>query len=159
MAQNFFSYGDVNAEVTTQTGPAPSAPILAGLSDEDWSKLISFAARRRYAADAIIIKAPDSDRAIYFIVSGSVRVVAPQLGNMDSDLMVLVEQNVFGLQSFLDGQPRTANAIANGPVELLMLNLDMFEQLAAWQPRIAIALMRDIGANMASRLRHFEPSL
>ena len=80
MARNFFSYADVDADVPPQSGPAPSGPILAGLSDEDWSKLISFAARRRYAADATIIKAPDSDRAIYFIVSGSVRVVAPQLG-------------------------------------------------------------------------------
>ena len=154
MSHDFFAYDDA-----TTPGNPPVRAILADLADEDWDRLISFAARRRYAADAVIIRAQDTDRAIYFIVAGTVRIIASEPAALDRTLQTLGEGDVFGLQSFLDGAPRAASARADGPVDVLMLNTDMFEQLAAWQPRIAVTLLRDIGAHLSLRLRQHETSL
>ncbi len=153
MAQNFFRYDDAAGDSAVESNRA----ILGSLRDADCDQLISLAARRKYQAGAHIIKAQDTDRAIYFIVSGSVEIVAPEPGALSSKLATLSEGGVFGIVSFLDGAPRGSNVIAKGPVEVLMVSKDIFEQLAAWQPRIAIALLSDIGANVAMRLRKHEP--
>ena len=154
MAVDFFQYDEPGGPVQ----PAGRA-ILGGLTDEDWDKFIGFAARRRYAADAPLIKAMDTDRAIYFVVSGAVRILSHQPGGVETELTVMGEGDVFGIQSFLDAAPRAASAVAVGDVEVLMVSSDMFAQLAAWQPRIAVALLTDIGANISLKLRQHERSL
>jgi hypothetical protein len=46
----------------------------------------------------------------------------------------------------------------SGPAELLQgLGADA-QQLAAWQPRLALALLRDVGALVAARLRALQPA-
>lgn len=154
MTYDFFSYADAAG-----SGPRGGGAILAGLSDEDWDKLIAFTARRRYKDGAAVIRAHDTERAIFFIVAGAVRIFAPQPKGADVEIARLGEGAVFGIQSFLDGGARAASAGAVGPLEVLMLSLQQFDQLAAWQPRIAIALLRDIGANMAARLRRHEATV
>jgi CRP-like cAMP-binding protein len=69
------------------------------------------------------------------------------------------EGEVFGLLSFLDGTPSevTVRAGADTPVELLRVTPENLQQLAAWQPRIAVLLLRDLGAHVASRLRRLQP--
>ena len=69
------------------------------------------------------------------------------------------EGEVFGLLSFLDGEPSavTVRASADAPVELLRITPENLQQLAAWQPRIAVLLLRDLGAHVAARLRRLQP--
>lgn len=150
MAQDFFRY-----DGTEQTAGSGST-ILAGLSDEDWDKLIFFAAKRNYASGATIVKAHEQTRAIFFIISGRVRIErAEPLGSQQSS-ETLQEGNVFGILPFLDGGLLFANAYAEGPARLLMINQEIFDQLSAWEPRIAIALLRDIAVNICVRLRQHE---
>jgi hypothetical protein len=40
---------------------------------------------------------------------------------------------------------------------VLRITPDALQQLSAWQPRIALALMRDMGAQVAARLRRVQP--
>ena len=155
---DFFSYKPAAA-------PAPKAAaadgavaepqaILADLSGDDWEQLISFAARRRYPAGAVIVQAGDTDRALCFIASGYVDLRGP-----GTEATTRSEGEVFGLLSFLDGAASavTASVSASAPAELLRLTPEALQQLAAWQPRIAMALLRDLGALVASRLRRLQP--
>ena len=61
--------------------------------------------------------------------------------------------------SFLDAAPSAVSATVavGGPAELLMLTPDRLQQLAASQPRIAMALLRDLGAHVGARLRRLQP--
>ncbi len=152
---DFFSY----------QGPAPAAPrpaadaapqaILAELSSEEWALFIGFAARRRYPPGAVLVTAGDSDRALCFIASGEVELLGP-----GKTVAHRRDGEVFGLLSFLDGAPSavTARVGRAAPAELLRLTPDALLQLSAWQPRIALALMRDLGALVASRLRLLQPA-
>jgi CRP-like cAMP-binding protein len=149
---DFFRYTD-----PAVAGPAPvdtARTILAELSTDEWEKFIAYTARRRYPAGAVVVQAGQRERALCFIASGQVEIDAEAAGRVRRG-----EGDVFGLLSFLDAAPSsiTATVSAGGPAELLLLTPDALQQLAAWQPRIAMTLLRDLGADVAARLRRLQP--
>ena len=160
MGNDFFQYG-----------PAPSAPpapaparesteggraILAELSDEDWEKFIGFAARRRYPDGAVIFEIGQVSGALGFVASGAVEVGAAGSGATAARPELREEGDVFGMLGFLDGAAGTVRVRARGSAEVLLLTREALLQLAAWQPRIAVALLRDLGAAVATRLRRVQ---
>ena len=151
---DFFSYQtQAPADVVPVVDP-PQA-ILAALSAQDWEHVIRFAARRRFPAGAVLFKAMQIDRALHFIASGQVEITGPGAARA-----VRGEGEVLGLMSFLDGAPSavTATVTAAGPAELLRITPEALQQLVAWQPRVAMELMRDLGAHVAARLRRLQPA-
>lgn len=151
---DFFSYQAKPGAAPTPLAD-PAQAIWAALSGDDWEHVIRFAARRRFAAGATLFAAAESDRALHFIASGQVEISGPGLARV-----VRGEGEVLGLLSFLDGAPSaaTAQVTAAGPAELLRITPEALQQLSAWQPRIAMELMRDLGAHVAARLRRLQPA-
>lgn len=149
---DFFSYTGRSAPEPARA-TAPRA-ILGELSGDDWEKFITHTARRRYPAGAAIVQAGEIEAALCFIASGSVELQTPNGARTQRG-----EGQVFGLLSFLDGAPSevTVRAAPDGPVELLRMTPENLQQLAAWQPRIAVLLLRDLGAHTATRLRRLQP--
>ena len=156
---DFFSYKPAAVPVPTVPPAAATAAepqaILADLSGDEWEQFISYTARRRYPAGAVIVRAGVADRALCFIASGRVDLRGP-----GTESATRGEGEVFGLLSFMDGAVSdvTASVSAGAPAELLRLTPEALQQLSAWQPRIALALLRDLGALVASRLRRLQPS-
>jgi CRP-like cAMP-binding protein len=150
---DFFSY--IGAP-----GPAAAGPrgILADLSSEDWEKFIGYAARRRYPAGAVVVAAGSTEPALCFVASGRVELLVTG-ARRDALRATRGEGEVFGILSFLDGAASEIAAVvsADGPAELLLLTPEALQQLAAWQPRIAMALLRDLGAHVTTRLRRLQP--
>ena len=153
---DFFQY-QPGAESTdaAASGPPGEPPhaILVDLGGEDWEHVIRFAARRRFPAGAVLVRAGQSDRALHFVASGRVEVQSP--GQQPT---VRGEGEIFGTMSFLDGAPSavTVTVAASGPAELLRITPEGLQQLAAWQPRIAMQLLRELGALAAARLRRLQ---
>ncbi len=146
---NFFSYGGEADEPAA----VPSA-IGATLSGDDWDHLLRFAARRRFAPGAVLLKAGDSDRALNFVASGQVELRGP-----DRKRVLRGEGDAFGVLSFLDGAPSavTVSVAGSAPAEIVRLTPEGLQQLAAWQPLLAITLWQDMGAQVAARLRRLQP--
>lgn len=175
MGNDFFQYGP-----TPSAPPAPAPArdtaesgrtILAELTDEDWEKFIGFAARRRYPDGAVIFEIGQAAGALGFVASGKVEVAAGPAGTADPGARPVAadaatggaprpemreEGDVFGMLGFLDGAPGTMRVRARGSAEVLLLTREALLQLAAWQPRIAVALLRDVGAAVATRLRRVQ---
>lgn len=149
---DFFSYGARTAPAATE---APLPSVGAALDDQDWEHVIRFAARRRYPPGAVLVQAGETDRALHFIASGVVELRGPGPVRTQRG-----EGEVFGVLSFLDGEPSAVTAVVAGagPAELLRITPEALQQLSAWQPRIALALMRDMGAQVAARLRRVQPT-
>jgi CRP-like cAMP-binding protein len=148
---DFFSYGGPPQPDAAGT-EAPRA-ILGELDGDEWEKFIGYTARRRYPAGAVIVAEGDRERALGFIASGRV-----ELRSEAGTLSRRGEGEVFGLLSFLDAAPSgvTVSVAAAAPAEVLLLSPEALQQLAAWQPRIAMALLRDLGAHVAARLRRLQ---
>lgn len=153
---DFFQYQPAaDAAQAAVPGPleVPQHVILAELGGEDWEHLIRFAARRRFPAGAVLVSAGQADRALHFVASGRVEVQSP-----GQPPTVRGEGEIFGTLSFLDGAPSavTVTVAASGPAELLRITPESLQQLAAWQPRIAMQLLRELGALVAARLRRLQ---
>jgi signal-transduction protein with cAMP-binding, CBS, and nucleotidyltransferase domain len=148
LGPNFFAYGGAPADDASDRNKA----ILKSLEEDGWEKLVAFGAVRRYQPGATILTLGSSECALHFVMAGTVRVVAGDTTSMN-------EGNVFGLSAFLDGESSAIEAVAEGAVDLFLLSRPGFEQLAAWHPRIAVTLLRDLGAELSSRLRrHGDPA-
>jgi CRP-like cAMP-binding protein len=143
MEARFFDYDGQSVAVA----PDRNKAILKSLDDDEWDKLAAFGAIRRYPAGANIVASGSTDRALYFVLSGSVRITS---GNADR---MLDEGNVFGLTAFLDSLPSGIEAATATAAELFMLAPQGFQQLAAWHPRLAVLLLTDVGTDLATRLR------
>jgi signal-transduction protein with cAMP-binding, CBS, and nucleotidyltransferase domain len=165
MPNDFFQYvpapsaspAPAPALAPARDGSEGGRAILAELSDEDWEKFIGFAARRRYPAGAVIFDVGQAFGALGFIASGGVEVLPASAPGAAAPRAELREEgDVFGMLGFLDGAAATVRVRARGSTEVLLLTREALLQLAAWQPRIAVALLRDVGAAVAARLRRVQ---
>jgi CRP-like cAMP-binding protein len=152
---NFFSYGSADAgSDAADADSAASAAIGASFSGDEWDHVLRFAARRRFAPGAVLLKAGDSDRALNVVASGQV-----ELRGLDRKRTLLrSEGEAFGVLSFLDGAPSavTVSVAGSAPAEVVRLTPEALQQLAAWQPLLAIRLWQEMGAQVASRLRKLQ---
>jgi CRP-like cAMP-binding protein len=148
MSLNLFAYDNPSATIFDD-----SAAILTGLSDAEWTRLLSHMQRRKYPAGSVAIEAGQSERALYIIASGSVSIVQQSGQDRETELAIVPAGSTFGEIAFLDGGPRTASVRAREPVEVLVLSFESFEALRAWDANLACRLVLDIGRVVASRLR------
>ncbi len=152
---DFFSYQEADPRRGRAGPAAPPQLVLQDLSGEEWEQVLRFAARRRYAAGAVVVALGAQEPALQLIASGRVRIEGPGLAPT-----LRGEGEVFGTLSFLDGAASAVSATveADGPAELLRLTPESLQQLAAWQPRLALQLLREVAALVAVRLRAAAPA-
>ena len=109
---------------------------LAAIADA--ATEVSFDAGRQ------IVRQGEVGTGFFLVVSGRGRVVRD-----GATIDVLGPGQFFGELSLLDGQPRIAQVVADGPTECVALASWDFEAILASQPGIALAILREV----ARRLR------
>ena len=128
--------------------------FLADLPDEGWHKLLSYTNTVRFPAGGIVIRAGESDRALYIVTAGTLEVLAPAPNGRGEQRVTTIDSgSVLGEVSFFDGRPRSASIRAVTDSELLRLSTERFEILAAREPALARAMLFDLGRILAARLR------
>ena len=152
----FFSYGAPDEPVIASGERKRLRPLLREFSDEELDSLQHFVAEFRFAGGARIIASGEHSDALLIIVSGSVQISASKAGKAEREVDRLVEGEVFGISSFLDGEASAITATARESTEVLALRRASFAQLAAWKPALAIALLEDLAAYASRRLRQFQ---
>lgn len=96
----------------------------------------------------------DPADGVYLVLRGSVSVVATaREGTRRQRFVSLSPGTLFGEMAMLDGDGRTADAIADTDCELLLLDAKSLQQLAAAHPDVAAALYRNMARYLATRLR------
>ena len=141
---SFFDY-----PASTQAGTAPGWGFLDGVSDAQWSRFKAHCEVRRFADGAAIVAAGDVDRSLWVVQAGELGVRVP--GRRREHVVGC--GTVFGEVAFFDAQPRSADIVAIGNVELLALTYENFERLAVAEPAFAVSLLLDLGRFLSQRLR------
>jgi CRP/FNR family transcriptional regulator, cyclic AMP receptor protein len=98
-----------------------------------------------------IITEGDEATSIYAIVggSGSVRIESADQGSKLLMVEILRQGELFGELAVLDGGPRTAEAVTDGPLHLLLISAAAFNTALAETPALGLSLCRIL----AQRLR------
>jgi CRP/FNR family transcriptional regulator, cyclic AMP receptor protein len=105
--------------------------------------------RRRYARGETIFVMGDPGTSLCLVDWGRVKLSFMSADGREMILDVLGPGEVFGELALLDGAPRSADAVAVEPTELLHLSRDNFVTFLHQRPSVAIQLL----SLLAQRLR------
>jgi CRP-like cAMP-binding protein len=109
----------------------------------------SYMRRRTLARGETIFSKGDPGTGLMGVLSGSVKISVPSADGRDIVLNIIHEGEVFGEIALLDGRPRTADATAMTPCELIVIERRDFVPFLRSQPDL-IMLVVEI---LCSRLR------
>jgi CRP-like cAMP-binding protein len=133
----------------------PSAEILsrvdlfAALTPQQLAQLATALRRRRYRKDAVLFLRGDPGASLYVVEEGAVKLVLASDAGKEFTLDLLGPGDCFGELALLDGEPRSADAIAQDDCSVLLLPRADFDRFLDAHPRAARALL----AVLSRRLR------
>ena len=124
-------------------------PLFADLASAELAALGALLRRRRCGRGEVLFTAGDPGNSLYIIEAGRVKIALTSLEGKEVILTVLGPAEFFGDLALLDGEPRSADAIAIEPCELLLLPRDDFLTFIDTHPTVAKKLF----AVLSRRLR------
>ena len=121
-----------------------AARLFDGVDAEGMERIAEVAVEVVFPAEHVIARQGDIGTGFFVVVEGAVRVVR------DGGVIArLGPGDFFGELSVLDGQPRLAQVISDGPTTCLALATWDFEAVLLGEPRVTLAILRGV----ARRLR------
>ena len=115
--------------------------IFAGLDADGLRELATAARRRTFRANEVIFHRDDPGQVLYVIRHGKVKIYITSPDGQEVSLAVFGPGEYFGELALLDGQPRSASAIAIEPAETFALQRNDFINAVMRHPRIAVQVM------------------
>jgi CRP/FNR family transcriptional regulator len=118
--------------------------LFEGVDTEGMERIAAVAVEVDFPAEHVIARRGEIGTGFFVVVAGGARVVR------DGETIATVGPgDFFGELSVLDGRPRVAQVIANGPTTCLALATWDFEAVLLEEPRVTLAILR----GLATRLR------
>lgn len=122
-----------------------SVPLFAGSSKRQLRGVLDWTKEYRYEPGATIVHEGAKGDELFLLLEG--RAVVSRSGKT---LTRLTAGDFFGEMAVIDGRPRTATVVADGPVDCLVLKQKDFKALLEGDPLLAWNLL----GSLAARLRH-----
>jgi CRP/FNR family cyclic AMP-dependent transcriptional regulator len=116
--------------------------LFAELGEADVASLAARLRRRPYARGEVVFLRDDPGDSLYIVKAGAIRIGLTSSEGKEMTLAVRGSGDFFGELALLDGEPRSANAVAQEPSELLVLQRDDFLALVDDRPSVAVALLK-----------------
>jgi CRP/FNR family transcriptional regulator, cyclic AMP receptor protein len=111
-------------------------------------RLGSFAETRRIASGTPLFLKGAPGTALFAVVSGTVKIAVVSIDGREATFNLLHAGDIFGEIALLDGQPRTANAIAVTDCELMVIKHDDFLRFAHGEPEVSMKLIELLCARL-----------
>jgi CRP/FNR family cyclic AMP-dependent transcriptional regulator len=118
-----------------------SVPLFAVLDVGERRMLADRLIPRRVAKSQPIFLQGDPGDEMYVVLEGRVRICCESLSGREITLALLKDGGFFGDMALLDGEPRSATAIAETAGQLLVLRRQDFQAFLQSCPNAALALL------------------
>jgi SulP family sulfate permease len=145
--------------VAETTLALPDLELFKNRKAQTLAALEQHMAQRSFKAGEKIFARGDTGDELFLIRRGAVRVLLPVSETLSHHLGTFGRGAFFGEMAFLDGAPRSADAVAFTDVELFVLSRATFEKFAEAHKKVALGLMEGIASVLASRLRYTDAEL
>lgn len=138
-------------------------PLLTAANPETLEWLLSVAVEHEYPANRAVLMEDAWGNAVYFIVSGWVKV--RRLSGEDVvTLAILGRGDFFGEMAILDESPRSTDVIALSAVKLISISAQRFIQTLFKDPQLhhrmlQLMVRRLRQTNLRFQLRHHPPAV
>tara|TARA_B100001964_G_C14042377_1_gene513234 strand:+ start:165 stop:845 length:681 start_codon:yes stop_codon:yes gene_type:complete len=126
-----------------------SVPIFADLDASELKHVDEISNQRTYPKGSMIILEEEFGDTVFIIQSGTVKITRVNDEGKEVILALLGSTEIFGELAILDGEVRSANALAQEKCELLSLTSEDFLSLLKGSFKVSLALMGEL----AKRLR------
>jgi CRP-like cAMP-binding protein len=134
-------------------------PLFSGFGAGSIDKIAAMCHTQHLAAGELLFQKGDSGDALYGIRRGQIRIETGSPGGGRLTMNVLGAGDLFGEIAVLDGEPRTADALAAEQSELFVVRRNDFLTYLETEPRVAVKLI----ALLCQRIRwasdRFEESI
>ena len=121
-----------------------SVPIFSDLQSTDLEELHSRMSIRKYEKNDIILMEDEFGDTLFIINKGSIKITRVSEDGREVILAILGDGEFFGEMSLLDGQTRSANAIAQTGCHVLILKRHDFLKVLEKFPKIAVSLLSEL---------------
>ena len=128
--------------------------LFESLSEQEVELISSVVEYRHCPAETTVVETGTSDRSLFIVYSGSVRIVKRDEAGVESPIAEVLPGQHFGEVSFVDGGARTATAVTNEPTELLVIEPRRFGKLAGDEPMVAYKVLWSMLRLLCGRLRN-----
>ena len=128
--------------------------LFQDLDDSEMVSLIAKAVDQRHEDKAFIFKETDPGDAMFVVLDGTVKIVKLVTGNKFKTLVAMGVGEFFGEMALLDGQPRSASAVAHGTARVLRIGRDEFSALMSENPYLGLKVVIRLSRNLVERLRN-----
>ncbi|MGI9103846.1 MAG: SLC26A/SulP transporter family protein [Terriglobales bacterium] len=133
--------------------------VFKGRKEETLTALEACVERRSLRTGELIFHRGDPGDELFLIRCGAVRILLPLDGQQGHHLATFGRGDFFGEMSFLDGEPRSADAIAFADTELFVLSRRRFDTISDEHKKLAMNLLEGLARALAYRLRHTDSEL
>jgi CRP-like cAMP-binding protein len=131
-------------------------PVFGQLDPAQLKRLVSYARMRRVGAGTTIFAKGDPGAALFAVCAGSVKIAVPSIDGREAMFNMLHLGEIFGEIALLDGQPRTADAIAMSDCELMVIERRDFMSFVHGDPNVALKLIELLCARLRVASEHLE---
>ena len=101
-------------------------PIFKTLSDSDLNDLVGSLRLKSLKQGQTLFWKGDEGTALYIIKKGTIKIVLPSTEGDEIIVTMFSEGDFFGEMALLDGEPRSADAVAIEPSEVFVLSRNNF---------------------------------
>ncbi|MDD2916195.1 MAG: SulP family inorganic anion transporter [Gallionella sp.] len=133
--------------------------LFKGRKAETLAALEQSMEKRSCKAGDKIFKRGDTGDELFLIRKGAVRIMLPISEKQSHHLGTFGSGAFFGEMAFLDGDVRSADAVAFSDTELYVLSRKTFNAVAEEHKKLALGLMEGLASVLASRLRYTNAEL
>jgi len=122
--------------------------FFAGLGREAVEAVAGLCTTRRLAREEVLFLKGDPGDGLYALRRGQIRIGSGSHEGRHVTLNILGAGDVFGEIALLDGQPRTADAVALEPCDLFVVQRRDFLGLLGRDPQIAVRVIELLCARL-----------
>ena len=133
-----------------------SHPVFGALEQAQLERLVSYARTRRVASGTTIFAKGDPGTALFAVRAGTVKITVPSPDGREAMFNLLHAGEIFGEIALLDGQPRTADAVAMTDCDLMVIERREFLTFVHSEPSVAQRLIEFLCARLRIAGEHFE---
>jgi CRP-like cAMP-binding protein len=131
-------------------------PVFGALSPDQLARLCAYATTRGVPAGATLFSKGDPGTALFAIRAGTVKITVPSVDGREAMFNLLHPGEIFGEIALLDGQPRTADAVAMTDCEFTVIERRDFLTFVHSEPKVALKLIELLCARLRWASTHFE---
>lgn len=132
--------GEPTPVVAAKPRPRVTSPLFADFSEDDLFAVIQGLELVTYAPGDILIVEGDPGSSLFIVTSGVVKAFVRQQDGTHKKVREMGEGSFFGEISVLSGKARTASVTAMTPVEALVLERRVLDEMVRTHPSVRTTL-------------------